>query len=64
MLYVEVAANGLFGAGHGGMINPSDPDVYYRLVQSDVAVFDEEVYELLVDLTLLIDMAKVCVLLL
>ncbi len=58
-LYVEVAANGLFGAGEGGLINPPDPSRHYPLSTVDVAVFNQEAYDLLVDLTTIIDMARV-----
>lgn len=59
VLYVEVAVNGMFGAGQGGMINPPDPDRHCSLSLSDIAVFDQEVYDLIMDLTILYDMTKV-----
>lgn len=59
VLYVEVAVNGMFGAGQGGMINPPDPDRHCSLSLSEIAVFDREVYDLIMDLTILYDMTKV-----
>ena len=59
VLYVEVAVNGMFGAGQGGMINPPDPDRHCSLSLSEIAVFDQEVYDLIMDLTILYDMTKV-----
>ena len=58
-LYVEVAANGMFGAGKDGMINAPDPAREYTLSMAEIAVFDAAVYEVLMDLTVIIDMAKV-----
>ena len=51
--------NGMFGAGQGGMINPPDPDRHCSLSLSEIAVFDQEVYDLIMDLTILYDMTKV-----
>lgn len=59
VLYVEVAVNGMFGAGQEGMINPPDPDRRCSLSLSEIAVFDREVYDLIMDLTILYDMTKV-----
>ncbi|XP_008941963.1 PREDICTED: alpha-mannosidase 2C1, partial [Merops nubicus] len=58
-LYVELACNGLFGAGKGSMIAPPDPDRRFTLSRAELAVFNRDVYELLVDLEILLDMAKV-----
>lgn len=49
----------MFGAGASGMINPPDPSRYYSISMAEVAVFDRDVYNLLMDLTLIYDMAKV-----
>ena len=56
---MEVAANGMFGAGKDGMINAPDPAREYTLSMAEVAVFDTAVYEVLMDLTVVIDLAKV-----
>jgi alpha-mannosidase len=58
-LYVEAAANGMFGAGKGGLINPPDPAREFPLILAEVAVFDQDVYDLIMDLTVLYDMSKV-----
>lgn len=58
-LYVEMAANGMFGAGKDGLINAPDPKRHYTLSMAEIAVFDAEVYEVLMDLTVIIDLAKV-----
>ncbi len=59
VLYVEVAATGLCGAGEGGLINPPDPNLHYPLSTVEIAVFNQDAYDLLMDLTVIIDMAKV-----
>nr|XP_056721816.1 alpha-mannosidase 2C1 [Euleptes europaea] len=57
-LYVEVACNGLFGAGKGSMIAPPDPDKRFSLQKAELVVFNRDVHELLVDFEILLDMAK------
>ena len=49
----------MFGAGRGGMINPPDPNREFPINMAEVAVFDEEVYGLILDLTILYDLSKV-----
>lgn len=58
-LYVEMAANGMFGAGKDGVINAPDPAREYTLSMAEIAVFDTAVYQVLMDLTVIIDLAKV-----
>lgn len=58
---MELACNGLFGAGKGSMIAPPDPDRRFTLSKAELVVFNRDVYELLVDLEILLDMAQVCV---
>ena len=58
-LYIEAAANGMFGAGKGGLINPPDPAREFPLILAEVAVLDQDVSDLLMDMTLLYDMSKV-----
>lgn len=58
-LYMEVACNGLFGAGKGTMIAPPDPDKKFTLNKAELVVFNRDVHELLVDFEILLDMAKV-----
>ncbi|XP_054858782.1 alpha-mannosidase 2C1 [Eublepharis macularius] len=57
-LYVEVACNGLFGAGKGSMIAPPDPDKKFLLHKAELVVFNKDVHELLIDFEILLDMAK------
>ncbi|XP_017672506.1 PREDICTED: alpha-mannosidase 2C1 isoform X2 [Lepidothrix coronata] len=57
-LYVELACNGLFGAGKGSMIAPPDPDRRVTLNKAELVIFNRDVYELLVDLEILLDMAR------
>ncbi|XP_052664164.1 alpha-mannosidase 2C1 isoform X3 [Harpia harpyja] len=57
-LYVELACNGLFGAGKGSMIAPPDPDRRFTLSKAELVIFNRDVYELLVDLEILLDMAQ------
>ncbi|XP_005347467.1 alpha-mannosidase 2C1 [Microtus ochrogaster] len=57
-LYIEVACNGLLGAGKGSMIAAPDPEKMFRLSQAELAVFHRDVHKLLVDLELLLGMAK------
>uniref|UniRef100_A0A8C5LJJ1 Alpha-mannosidase 2C1 n=1 Tax=Jaculus jaculus TaxID=51337 RepID=A0A8C5LJJ1_JACJA len=57
-LYVEVACNGLLGAGKGSMIAAPDPEKMFHLSRAELAVFHRDVHKLLVDLELLLDIAK------
>ncbi|MGH0161871.1 UNVERIFIED_CONTAM: hypothetical protein FKN15_041704 [Acipenser sinensis] len=57
-LYVELACNGLFGAGQGSMIAPPDPDRKYSLQRTELVVFNRGVDELLVDFEMLVDIVK------
>lgn len=58
-MYVEAVASDMFGAGANGMINPPDPSRYYSISVAELVVFDKDVYDLLLDLTTIHDMAKV-----
>ncbi|XP_028679248.1 alpha-mannosidase 2C1 [Erpetoichthys calabaricus] len=57
-LYVELACNGLFGAGKGSMIAPPDPDRKFFVQKAELAVFNSTVNDLLVDFEMLIDTVK------
>ncbi|XP_045141639.1 alpha-mannosidase 2C1 isoform X1 [Echinops telfairi] len=57
-LYVEVACNGLLGAGKGSMIAAPDPEKMFELTRADLAVFHQAAYRLLLDLELLLGIAK------
>lgn len=58
-LYVEVACSGLLGAGKGTMIAPPDPEKMFQLKRAELAVFHRDIHLLLVDLELLLGIAKV-----
>uniref|UniRef100_S4RK52 Uncharacterized protein n=1 Tax=Petromyzon marinus TaxID=7757 RepID=S4RK52_PETMA len=55
--YVEMACNGLFGAGGGSMIAPPDPERKFALKRAAVALFRRDVYELLTDLEVIYEVA-------
>ncbi|KAB0369387.1 hypothetical protein FD755_019392 [Muntiacus reevesi] len=57
-LFVEVACNGLLGAGKGSMIAAPDPEKMFQVSRAELAVFHRDVYKLLVDLELLLGIAK------
>uniref|UniRef100_A0A8C3WBT3 Alpha-mannosidase 2C1 n=1 Tax=Catagonus wagneri TaxID=51154 RepID=A0A8C3WBT3_9CETA len=57
-LYVEVACNGLLGAGKGSMIAAPDPEKMFQVSRAELAVFRRDVHKLLVDLELLLGIAK------
>ena len=54
-----MAANGMFGAGKNGLINAPDPSRHYSLSMAEIAVFDPLCYQVLIDLQVIIDLAKV-----
>ncbi|XP_041353566.1 alpha-mannosidase 2C1-like [Gigantopelta aegis] len=56
--YIEMACNGLFGAGKHGLVSPTDPNRAYTLSKAEVAIFDREVADLFWDLQVLYEMAK------
>ena len=58
-LYVEVACNGLFGAGQGSMIAAPDPNRKFSVQKAQLVVFNREVQELLTDFEMLVDLVKV-----
>ncbi|KAM5337124.1 alpha-mannosidase 2C1 isoform 2-T2 [Glossophaga mutica] len=57
-LYVEVACNGLLGAGKGTMIAAPDPEKMFQVSRAELALFHRDVHKLLVDLELLLGVAK------
>ncbi|XP_027029258.2 alpha-mannosidase 2C1 [Tachysurus fulvidraco] len=58
-LYVELACNGLFGAGNGSMIAAPDLNRKYTLHKAELVVFNKDVQELLTDFEMLVDIVKV-----
>ncbi|KAJ3051806.1 Glycoside hydrolase, 38 vacuolar alpha mannosidase [Rhizophlyctis rosea] len=57
-LYIEVASNEIFGAGHGGFMNPPQTDRYYRLNSADIGVKNNTAHALKQDLDILIGLVK------
>ncbi|KAK2183302.1 hypothetical protein NP493_317g02034 [Ridgeia piscesae] len=57
-LYIEMECSDVFGAGKGGLINPPDPNKYYTLRRADIVVKDPEIYQLLLDFEVLLDLIK------
>jgi alpha-mannosidase len=54
VLFVEMAGNGLFGAGRdGSLILPPNPDRTYTLKRCDIALFEHEAYDLWMDFTII-----------
>uniref|UniRef100_A0A673NDU5 Alpha-mannosidase 2C1 n=1 Tax=Sinocyclocheilus rhinocerous TaxID=307959 RepID=A0A673NDU5_9TELE len=58
-LYVELACNGLFGAGKGSMIAAPDPNRKFTLQKAELVVFNQDVRELLTDFEMLVDIVKI-----
>lgn len=56
---MEVACNGLFGAGQGSMIAAPDPNRKFSVQKAELVVFNRDVRELLTDFELLTDIVKV-----
>ncbi len=56
VLYVEMAANNLFGLGYGG--DPSRLAMVGMLRQAEIAAFDREAWDLLWDFKVIADMAQ------
>ncbi|XP_071483559.1 alpha-mannosidase 2C1-like [Diadema antillarum] len=56
-LYIEMACNSMFGAGNG-LIGPPALDRTFTLSQAEIAVFNREAYELMMDVETLIDIVK------
>ncbi|KAL4232509.1 hypothetical protein ACF0H5_007201 [Mactra antiquata] len=57
-VYIEMACNGMFGAGDNGMIAPPKLDKTFTLNFCQVAVFNRKAYNLLREVELLHDIAK------
>jgi hypothetical protein len=57
-VYIEVACNGLFGAGRGGDIEPPDEGKFYKLEECCIAAFDPLAWALIHDVTVLAGCAK------
>eukprot|EP00466_Bigelowiella_natans_P010040 jgi/Bigna1/80071/fgenesh1_pg.67_\ len=57
-LYIEMAANHMFGAGKGNDILPTDPNRFFVVRAAHVSWFDEKAYRIYWDMLTLRDMAK------
>ncbi|XP_047453152.1 alpha-mannosidase 2C1 [Mugil cephalus] len=57
-LYVEVACNGLFGAGQGSMIAAPDPKRKFSVQRAELVIFNRDVRRLLTDFEMLVDIVK------
>lgn len=51
ILYIEIACNGLFGAGRGGDIEPPDMKRSYKLEECCICKFDKDAWNLIHDVT-------------
>lgn len=56
--YVEMACNGLFGAGQGSMIAAPDPNGKFSVQRAELVIFNRDVRDLLTDFEMLVDMVK------
>ena len=54
-----MACNGMFGAGDNGMITAPNPDKQFTLSMCEIAVLERKVYNLLREVEMLHDIAKV-----
>jgi hypothetical protein len=58
VLYVEAAANDRQGNGDGGMIEQPKPDCTFTITRCEAAIFHRQIYDLLMDLEIMLEMAK------
>ncbi|PWA30481.1 hypothetical protein CCH79_00015270 [Gambusia affinis] len=57
-LYVEVACNGLFGAGQGSMIAAPDASRMFSVQKAELVIFNRDVQKLLTEFEMLVDIIK------
>lgn len=57
-LFVEMACNGLFGAGQGSMIAAPDPNRKFSVQKAELVIFNRDVRVLLTDFEMLVDIVK------
>ncbi|KAI9312271.1 galactose mutarotase-like domain-containing protein [Dichotomocladium elegans] len=55
--YIEMACNGMFGAGNG-LIGPPDPNRFFNLNELDLAVPNKRAWDLLYDFQIILGMAR------
>ena len=58
-VFVEMACNGLFGAGKNDQIQPPDSNKYFVLKTVDLVVKDHNIQQLITDFEIVIGLAKV-----
>lgn len=56
---MEVACNGLFGAGQGSMIAAPDPSRMFSVQKAELVIFNRDVQKLLTEFEMLVDIVKV-----
>lgn len=56
--YIEMAANGMFGVGANGFINPTDLNKYFSISMLEVSVRNNDVYGIIRDLKIVVDMVE------
>ncbi|XP_022094007.1 alpha-mannosidase 2C1-like [Acanthaster planci] len=56
-LFIEMACNGMFGAG-SGLIGPPNPNMTFNLSKVELVTFDRLVFDLICDIETLVDMVK------
>lgn len=58
VLYLEMACNGLFGVGDGGLINAPDPNRTFTINKRQLGALDREAYDLYMEFKVIYEMAK------
>jgi len=56
--FIEMACNGMFGNGGGGMIMPPDPNKIFKLEKADIVIINEPVQQLYWDIKVIYDLAQ------
>ncbi|KAH9525275.1 Alpha-mannosidase 2C1 [Bulinus truncatus] len=58
IIYIEMACNHLFGIGNVALVKPEDDKKTFSLCQAEIALFDRDVFNLILDVETLHDIAK------
>lgn len=56
--YIEMACNGMFGAGEGSDIVPPNENKFFQLSRADIVVFNRDIFKIYTDLEMLYQMAN------
>jgi alpha-mannosidase len=59
VLFVEMACNGLFGAGYPVPHDPPNMNKYYTLKQVEIGLFDKKKFEMITNFNLISEIARV-----